>query len=59
MFVIDVGDNCFELLEAICKSADMSEGKRLNYLNNFVKLVTHVEGNLTSMGFTLEEMLRW
>lgn len=59
MLLADARDNCYELLEGICRSADMSEGKRLNYLNSFVKLVVHVNGNLASLGFSVEDILRW
>ncbi|KAI4461161.1 cytosolic regulator pianissimo [Holotrichia oblita] len=53
----DPCENAFEILSEIVKPSGLSEGKRLNYLNAFVKLILHVNGNLAELGYNVEEIL--
>lgn len=55
----DVRKNCKEILEGICNTSNVSEGKRVNYLNAFVKLILHVNGDISRTGFSTEEVLCW
>lgn len=58
MFV-DPRENAFEILSEIIKTTGLSEGKRLNYLNAFVNLTLHVNGNIAELGHNIEEILLW
>ncbi|GJQ71662.1 rictor [Trypoxylus dichotomus] len=53
----DPRENAFEILTEITKPSGLSEGKRLNYLNAFVKLTLHVNGDLMELGYNIEEIL--
>lgn len=55
----DPEENIREILTNICDPGDIVEGKRLNYLNAFVKLTLHINGNFTDYGYTTEEILCW
>lgn len=56
---LDPRENAFEILSEIVKPSGLSEGKRLNYLNAFVKLILHINGNLAELGYNVEEILLW
>ncbi|XP_017771831.1 PREDICTED: rapamycin-insensitive companion of mTOR isoform X1 [Nicrophorus vespilloides] len=49
--------NAVEILSMLSKTKDVTDAKRLNYLNNFVKLSMHLERNLEPLGFSIEEIL--
>lgn len=52
----DARKNCKEILEGICNSSSITEARRVNYLNAFVKLILHVDGTVHLTGFTIEEI---
>lgn len=59
IIISDPRDNCTLLLEGIIKNSEISEAKKLNYLNSFVKFVLHIKGDFTTTGFTVEDVLSW
>lgn len=56
---LDARKNCKEILEGICNSSSITEARRVNYLNAFVKLILHVDGTVHLTGFTIEEIFCW
>ncbi|KAJ3642860.1 hypothetical protein Zmor_025609 [Zophobas morio] len=53
----DSRQNVTNILTALCHISDISDGKRLNYLNAFVKVTLHIEGNFESIGFNMRDIL--
>lgn len=56
---VDPAENIRDVLGCICEEGGLSESKRLNYLNAFVKLTLHINGNFTEHGYSVEEVLCW
>lgn len=56
---LDPRENVHEILTELVKTSGLTEGKRLNYLNAFVKLILNVNGNLLELGYNIEEILLW
>ncbi|XP_046400699.1 rapamycin-insensitive companion of mTOR isoform X2 [Ischnura elegans] len=54
-FTKDVCENTNEILSNICKKQGISEGKKLAYLNAFVKLLSKVKSH-SSFGYTKEDI---
>ncbi|XP_022918120.2 rapamycin-insensitive companion of mTOR [Onthophagus taurus] len=54
---IDPYENATEILKELTKNTTLSETKRLNYLNAFVKLTLHVKRDISILGFTVEDIL--
>ncbi|XP_066994227.2 rapamycin-insensitive companion of mTOR [Anabrus simplex] len=49
-------ENAREILINVCKKHGLSEGKRFNYLNALVKLITKSDVGAGELGFTVEEI---
>lgn len=47
------------ILSSLTNISDMSDGKRLNYLNAFVKVTLHIEGKFEDVGFQVTQILSW
>lgn len=59
MVISDSGENMYEILTALTKCDSMSEGRRLSYLVNFVKLVNKTDVNYDDFGYSAEEIMYW
>lgn len=59
MCIVDPAENIGEILRNVCEEGGLSESKRLNYLNAFVKLTLHINGKFAEHGYTVEEVLCW
>jgi hypothetical protein len=57
--VSDSRQNVTSILSALCQISDLTDGKRLNYLNAFVKVTLHIEGNFENIGFSMRDILCW
>lgn len=55
----DPAENIRDILGFICEESGLTESKRLNYLNAFVKLTLHINGNFADHGYSVEEVLCW
>jgi hypothetical protein len=55
----DSRQNVTSILSALCQISDLTDGKRLNYLNAFVKVTLHIEGNFENIGFSMRDILCW
>jgi rapamycin-insensitive companion of mTOR len=53
----DSRQNVTSILSALCQISDLTDGKRLNYLNAFVKVTLHIEGNFENIGFSMRDIL--
>lgn len=52
-------ENVYEILSNICKRQGITEGRKLSYLNVFVKLMIKNKNDLSTSGYTVEEILYW
>lgn len=59
MCFLDPFINATEVLQAISKCENLSDGKHLNYLNAFVKLILNAKEDLNLLGYTVPEILLW
>ena len=57
-WLTDANDNTWEILTNICRKEGLTEGKRFNYLNEFVKLLIKLEG-YDGLDYSIEELQCW
>lgn len=57
--LVDSAENIRDILTHICVETGLTESKKLNYLNAFVKLTLHINGNFSDYGYSVEEVLCW
>lgn len=58
-YFTDPYENTKEILLEISKPVGLTEAKHLNYLNAFVKLILHVNKDVSKLGYCTEEILSW
>lgn len=57
--IIDPKENVQEIFTHVCQRHGVVEGKRLGYLNAFVKLVSQPTLSHYQLGYSKEDLLCW